>query len=58
MRRSTLLLPLALLAVPTLLAAQAAAPAHPDAGTVAKQALDAATANGVAIDFVWTRASS
>ena len=51
MRRSTLLLPLALLAVPTMLAAQAAAPAAP---VTATQALDAATANGVAINFVWT----
>src|SRR5512140_1898657 len=45
------------LAVPAMLAAQAtgAAPAaSPSTATVAKNALDAATANTVAINFVWT----
>ncbi len=55
MKRPGFLLPLALLAVPTLLAAQGAAPAAPPStAAVAKSALDAATANTVAINFVWT----
>ncbi|HZE74140.1 MAG TPA: ammonium transporter [Gemmatimonadales bacterium] len=53
MRRSALLTALLTLAVPLALAAQAA-PAAPPADSLAKAAADAATANTVAINFVWT----
>lgn len=53
MRRSALLTALLTLALPLTLAAQAA-PAAPPADSLAKAAADAATANTVAINFVWT----
>ena len=53
MRRSALLTALLTLAVPLALAAQAA-PAAPPADSLVKAAADAATANTVAINFVWT----
>jgi len=53
MRRSAVMTALLTLAVPVALAAQAA-PAAPPADSLAKAASDAAAANTVAINFVWT----
>jgi len=53
MRRSAVMTALLTLAVPVALAAQAA-PAAPAADSLAKAASDAAAANTVAINFVWT----